>query len=50
LAVKTAQEALTLADTAQDNKLVGRLNNAMQQYKQAHINIDSDVKTKAEGR
>lgn len=50
LAVKTAQEALALAGTAQNNKLVGRLNNAIQRYKQAHINTESDVKTKTEGQ
>ena len=34
-ALKTAQEALTLADAAQNNELVGRLRSKIEQYKQA---------------
>jgi hypothetical protein len=37
-----------LAGTAQDNKLADRLNNAIQKYKKAHINIESDAKTTTE--
>jgi hypothetical protein len=35
MALKTAQEALALADAAQNNEMVSRLREAIERYKQA---------------
>jgi hypothetical protein len=50
LAVKTAQEALALASTAQNNELVSRLRNMIERYKQGHVNTESGVKMKTYGQ
>jgi Tfp pilus assembly protein PilF len=49
LAVKTAQEALTLASTARHNELASRLNNAIKQYQQEQANNEPSVKMKTNG-
>jgi tetratricopeptide (TPR) repeat protein len=48
MAVKAAQEALALASATQDNELVNRLRDMIEQYKQGHIKDESAVNAKTD--
>lgn len=50
LAVETAQKALELAVAARDNRLVGRLRNAIERYRQKNLKTESKLKIETDSK